>query len=82
MDYPKCIECGKRIFTIDESKDYWFCGETCAAYCCMWSYREGMRTPDEALKKLTLRHKKHKIAEDLVRIEKILEKLHAIEGEG
>ena len=74
----KCIECDKRISAWDgeEHKDYWFCGETCAGYCCMWSVRGGIRTPDEALEKLTLRHKELEMPEDLIRIEKILEKLN------
>ncbi|MBD3406185.1 MAG: hypothetical protein GF411_08740 [Candidatus Lokiarchaeota archaeon] len=66
----RCIECGKKI-----DQNHWFCSFTCAAYCCMWSYKEGLRSPDEALKRLTIRHLDHEMPEDLIRIEKMLERL-------
>lgn len=73
----RCIECGKRISAWDgeEHTDYWFCGEMCAGSCCMWTYKGGMRTPDEALEKLTIRHKETGNKKDLKRIESILSKM-------
>jgi len=41
----------------------------------MWTYRGGLREPDEALKRLTMRHKEHGNPKDLERIEKILGKM-------
>ena len=77
MTHMVCIECGKRISSFDgeDDVDYWFCGELCAGSCCMWTYRGGLREPDEALKRLTMRHKEHGNPKDLERIEKILGKM-------
>lgn len=67
----KCIECEKIVVG-----GYWFCGEYCAANCCMWTAKNGTCSPDEALEKLTIRHKEFGQQEDLTRIEKILKKMN------
>jgi len=71
-----CIGCGKKIHRFDSEKAPWFCSEWCAAYCKMFSIRAGVDcSPEAALEKLTLRHLGSGDPKDLVRIERILERL-------